>query len=221
MSGHSKWSTIKRQKGATDAKRGNLFTKLANVIAIATREGGSGDPNFNFKLRLAIEKAKEANMPKENIQRSVDRGLGKGEGVTLEQAVFEGFGPGGVAVIIEAITNNTTRTAAELRNVFEKNGGHLAGQGAVAYMFTRVGEIEGETLEKAVEVGALDFEDGILYTKPEDLHKISEVLGKAGSLIFRPNKDIMVKVADPEKLEGFISALHELDDVQEVFTNTK
>lgn len=219
MSGHSKWSTIKRQKGAADAKRGNVFTKLSNVIAIAVREGGGGDPDSNFKLRLAIEKARAANMPKDNIARSIDRGLGKGEGANLEQAVFEGFGPGGVAVIVETITNNTTRTAAELRNVFEKNGGHLAGQGAVSYMFIRVGGIENETFEKAVEVGALDFEDGILYTKPEDLHKIGQVLGKTGSLVFRPNKETMVTVSDPEKLDNFISLLHDLDDVQEVYAN--
>lgn len=212
MSGHSKWSTIKRQKGATDAKRGNLFTKLANVITVAVREGRG--------VERAIEKAKQFNMPKEKIEKAMERGSGKAGDVQLQTAIFEGFAPGGMAVIVEAITDNTTRTSAELRNIFEKNGGHLAGVGAVSYMFTRVGEIEGETFEKAIEVGALDFEEGVLYTKPEDLHKIGQILGKTGSLVFRPNKDTMVTVTDPEKLDNFISLLHDLDDVQEVFVNS-
>lgn len=211
MSGHSKWSTIKRQKGAADAKRGNLFTKLGNSIAVAVREGRG--------VEQAIEKAKAANMPKENIQRSIDRGAGRGEGASLQTAVFEGFGPENVAVLVETITDNTTRTGAQLRSVFEKNGGRLAGPGAVSYLFTRVGEIEGETLEKAVEVGAVDFEEGILYTKVEDLHRIAEILGKTGRLIYRPNKETMVTVSDPEKLHNFLAALNELDDVQEVYTN--
>ena len=211
MSGHSKWSTIKRQKGLTDAKRGNIFTKLSNAISVAVREGRG--------VEQAVEKAKASNMPKDNIQRAIDKGMGKGGADSLETVVFEGFGPGGVAVIVEAITDNNNRTSSEIRNIFSKHGGTLGGPGSVAYMFTRVGEIEGETLEKAVEVGALDFEDGTIYTKPEDLHRISEVLGKSGDLIYRPNKETMVQVVDKEKLEIFLEAVDELEDVQNVYIN--
>lgn len=211
MSGHSKWSTIKRQKGFADAKRGNLFTKLSNSISIAVREGKGVDQ--------LIEKAKAANMPKDRISRAIDRGSGKTGEAQLESVTFEGFGPGGVAIIVEAITDNNNRTSSEIRNIFNKHGGTLGGPGSVMYMFQRVGEIEDETFEKAVEIGALDFEDGTLYTKPEDLHKISEALGKPGSLIFRPNKDTMVQVSDPEKLQSFLEAIEELDDVQEIFIN--
>ncbi len=234
MSGHSKWSTIKRQKGATDAKRGAVFTKLGNTIAISVREGGSGDPESNFKLRLAIEKARAANMPKENITRSIDRGLGKGGEAALESALYEGFGPAGAAVLVEAITDNRARTGSELRNIFEKVGGSLGGPGAVSYMFTRVGEIElpkeGQSFdavfEKALESGAQDLEETeegfLVYTKPEDLHKVGEVIGKAGNLSFRPNKETMMAIADPgkkEQLENFLESLSELDDVQEIYTN--
>lgn len=211
MSGHSKWSTIKRQKGATDVKRGNLFTKLSNSISIAVREGKGVDQN--------IEKAKAANMPKDKIARAIDRGTGKTGEAQLKSAIFEGFGPEGVAVIVETITDNTTRTASEVRNIFSKHGGNMGGPGSVVYMFTRVGEIEDETFEKAVEVGALDFEDGVLYTKPEDLHKISEALGKTGNLIFRPNKETMTRVSVPEKLQDFLEAIEELNDTQSVYVN--
>ncbi|MEK7565761.1 MAG: YebC/PmpR family DNA-binding transcriptional regulator [Patescibacteria group bacterium] len=214
MSGHSKWSTIKRQKGVNDQKRGVIFTKLANAISVAVRQ--------DHGVQLAIDKAKAANMPKDNIQRAIDKGAGRVSGAELVEALFEGFGPSGVAIIAEAITDNSARTAAEIRNVFNKNGGHLANPGAVSYMFTRAGEIENETFEKALEVGALDFEDGTLYTKPEDLHKISEVLGKIGSLIFKPNKETMINVTDPNvsaKIQNLLTALDDLDDVQNVYCN--
>lgn len=240
MSGHSKWSTIKRQKGATDAKRGAAFTKLGNFIAIATREGGSGDPDSNFKLRLAIEKARQANMPKENIQRSIDRGLGKGGETVLENGVFEGFGPGGVAIIVETISDNNTRTVNELKMVFNKMGGNLGNTGSVSYLFSRQGEItlakDGQTydsiFEKAVNVGAEDIEEDedafIVFTHPEQLHKIKEELIKAGlnvldaGLIFRPNKETMITISDPaqeEKVHNLLSAIDDLDDVQNVFSN--
>lgn len=242
MSGHSKWSTIKRQKGAADAKRGAAFTKLGNAIAIAVREGGSGDPDSNFKLRLAVEKARQANMPKENIQRSIDRGLGKGGEIAPENALYEGFGPpagGGVAVVVDAITDNKARTGSELRNLFEKHGGTLGGPGAVAYMFTKVGEIEvsktktfDEVFEKAVEAGAEDVEENpdsfSIYTAAGDWHRVKESLEKAGlvvtesSPVYRPNKEAMVTISGPEKrcqLEDFLESVGDLDDVQEVYTN--
>lgn len=233
MSGHSKWSTIKRQKGATDAKRGAVFTKLGNAIAIAVREGGNGDVDSNFKLRLMVEKARQANMPKENIQRSIDRGLGKGGAAALENVTYEGFGPAGVAVVVTAITDNSTRTVNELRMVFEKHGGTLGTPGSVAYLFTRVGEIEmgknglsyDAAFEKALEAGAEDIEDVedyfLVYTKPEDLHKVGEFLGVHGSLSFRPNKETMMTVSagEEEKVHELLSALDDLDDVQSVFAN--
>ncbi|KKU91875.1 MAG: transcriptional regulator [Microgenomates group bacterium GW2011_GWA1_48_10] len=242
MSGHSKWSTIKRQKGVADAKRGNLFTKLGNAITIAVREGGGGDPNFNFKLRLAVEKAREANMPKDNIQRAIDKGLGKGEGGALETAVFEGFGPAGVAVIVETITDNTNRTAGELRNFFDKHGGSLGGPGSVAYLFKKVGCLRllgnlgslspDEVLEKAAEAGAEDVENGegefLVYTKVEDLHRVKERLTEQGltvasaEVVYRPNRETMVDLEDSGKrleISRFLEGLEELDDVQNVFVN--
>ncbi|MCL5432121.1 MAG: YebC/PmpR family DNA-binding transcriptional regulator [Patescibacteria group bacterium] len=214
MSGHSKWSTIKRQKGTADAKRGAVFTKLGNAITIAVRQGAG--------VENAVARAKAADMPKDNIQRAIDRGKGTGGGPALEHAVYEGFGPFGVAVMVEVITDNKNRTASELRSLFEKHGGSLGTPGCVAYMFSRVGEIEGGTLEKAVEVGALDFEDGIIYTNPEDLHKISQTLNLTGNLVFRPNKETMVTLTGPAqegKVHEFLSAIDDLDDVQNVYEN--
>lgn len=216
MSGHSKWATIKRDKGANDAKRGAAFTKLGNAITIAVRQGRG--------LPLALEKAKEANMPKENIQRALNRGEGKLSGEQLIQSTFEGFGPRGAAIIVETISDNNTRTAAALRTIFSKHNGNLGAPGCVSYLFTKVGAIENETLEKALEVGALDFEGETLYTKPEDLHRISEILGKPGELVYRPNKETMIEIKDPqvqEKLQQFLEAIDELDDVQDVYCNVK
>ncbi len=239
MSGHSKWSTIKRQKGVADAKRGNLFTKLSNVITLAAREGNSGDVNFNFKLRLAVEKAKEANMPKENIQRAIDKGLGRGEGVRLESVTFEGFGPFGTAIIIEAITDNNNRTSGEIRTYFAKRGGSLGSPGSVSYLFTRLGEVEvdkatmnfDQMLGKALEAEAEDVEetaDGFLiYSRAEDLHKVKTKLEALGLVVsdaqitYRPNKETLVSLTDDyrEEVESFLDGLSELDNVQEVYIN--
>ncbi|MBI3887784.1 YebC/PmpR family DNA-binding transcriptional regulator [Candidatus Microgenomates bacterium] len=223
MSGHSKWATIKRDKGANDAKRGAVFTKLANAITMAVRQGGgNADPTFNFKLRLAIDKAKQANMPKDNISRAIDKGSGKGDGVQLTEAVFEGFGPGGTAIMIEAISDNTTRTAQMIRSIFVKNDCNLGTPGSVSYLFTRLGEIENVTFEEALQVDALDFDENTLYTKPEDLHRVSETLKKPGSLVFRPNKETMVEIKDPVisgKIQDLLEAIDELDDVQNVYIN--
>src|SRR3989338_1489295 len=134
MSGHSKWSTIKRAKGAADIKRGQTFTKIANAITIAVKSNGSGDPESNHRLRMVMDEAKSVNMPKDNIQRAIDRGLGKGEGQSLEEVLYEGFGPGKVAFIVEGVTDNKLRTMQEVKNIFDRNGGALVGPGAVSYM---------------------------------------------------------------------------------------
>ena len=235
MSGHSKWSTIKRAKGVTDAKRGGLFTKLSNAISITVREGGGGDVNFNFKLRLAVDKAKEANMPKDNIARAIDKGLGKGEGISLENATYEGFGPGGVAVVVETITDNKTRTGAALRNFFSKAGGSLGSPGAVSYLFNRLGCLSvlraEQVFEKALEAEAEDVEESeegfFVYTKAEDLHKVKERLENLGlkisesEIVYRPNKETLVQLdgAKIEAVEKFLEELSDLDDVHNVFVN--
>lgn len=239
MSGHSKWSTIKRQKGAADAKRGAVFTKISNQITMSVREGGGGDIDSNFKLRLAVEKAREVNMPKDNIARAIEKGLGKNGGAALESAIYEGFGPHGVAVVVETITDNRTRTGADLRNAFDKNGGTLGSTGTVSYMFRRVGEIAipkpGQTadgvFEKALEAGADDIEEAeeafLVYTSPENLHKIKDVLTKDGltvtsaELIFRPNKETLASLDETKhaEVETFLEKIEDMDDVQNVFVN--
>lgn len=166
MSGHSKWSTIKRQKGAADIKRGLTFTKVANAITIAAKSGG-GDPESNPRLRVTIESARAVNMPKENIQRAIERGLGKLPGQVLEEVVYEGFGPAKVAFLVEGVTDNRLRTNQEVKNLFERSGGSLSGQGSTAYMFERAGEIKikskGQDKEKEmlelIDLGAEDVED--------------------------------------------------------------
>lgn len=172
MSGHSKWSTIKRQKGAADIKRGQTFTKAANAITTSVRAGGSGDPNANPRLRMAIESARAVNMPRDNIDRAIERGLGKGK-EALEEVIYEGFGPGQVAFIIEGVTDNRLRTNQEVKSIFERNGGSLAGQGAVSYMFKKKGEIrvkskggnKDEEMLELIDLGADDVED---YEEPFD-----------------------------------------------------
>src|SRR5947208_2153580 len=141
MSGHSKWSTIKRAKGVADIKRGQTFTKVAMAIAVAAKAGGSGNPDDNPRLRQVLEEAKTVNMPKENVQRAIDRGLGKLPGQTIEEIVYEGYGPGKVAFLIEVATDNKLRTLQEMKNIFDRSGGSLAGQGSVSYMFDNKGEI--------------------------------------------------------------------------------
>lgn len=225
MSGHSKWSTIKRDKSANDAKRGAMFTKLANAITVAVRQGRG--------LALALEKAKAANMPKESIQRAIDRGEGKLTSQQLVEAVFEGFGPGGVAIIVETISDNNTRTAQKLHSVFADHGGRLGTPGSVSYLFSRVGVIEiakdgknfDEVFAQAVEAGAEDVEETeesfLVYTKAEELHRVAEKLGAQGKLIYRPNKETIVNLTteDHEKLQELLEAIEELDDVQEVYCN--
>lgn len=239
MSGHSKWSTIKRQKGANDAKRGQTFTKLANAIAIAARTGNSGNVDDNPRLRLAVEQARTANMPKDNVQRAIDRGLGRLPGQTLEEVIYEGFGPGKVAFFIEVVTDNRQRTTAEIRNLFDRNGGNMGNQGVTAYMFDKKGEIhlqsqgqsaEDELLELmdsgAEDVEAIDDGGYLATTQPTDLTSVSNKITQMGypieasDLTMVPN--ILVDIADLEVAKKAISLAEKFedhDDVQKVYAN--
>lgn len=238
MSGHSKWSTIKRQKGAADARRGQMFTKLASAITIAVKEGGGGDSSSNFKLRLVVDQAKGINMPKENIQRAIDRGLGKGGGVALETVTYEGYAPGKVALIVEAATDNRNRTTPEVRGAIEKAGGTFASPGAVSWMFTDVGLITlakvdksfEEVFEAAVESGADDVEDAQdsveVYTKPADVEKVKNTLVEKGfapqsaEIFKKPTTTQPIEDADmAKKVLNLIEKIEELDDVQKVYAN--
>ncbi|MBI2036227.1 YebC/PmpR family DNA-binding transcriptional regulator [Candidatus Microgenomates bacterium] len=241
MSGHSKWAQIKRQKGTADVKRGLAFTKLANAITIAVRAGGGiADPESNFKLRLTIEKARTANMPKENIQRAIDRGkapLRQGS-AGLEEVVYEGFGPGGIAVIIECVTDNKERTRSEVRSIFDKNGGTLGQAGSVSYQFEKVGLItvgkNNQTFDEiftiAVDHGAQDIEEAeeevFIYTDTPALKQTKESLEKAGLAIIEAQlyrkPTVTIPVGDKEladKIISFVEKLENLDDVQKVYSN--
>ncbi len=238
MSGHSKWSKIKHQKGATDAAKGKVFTKILRAIYIAVKESGNADPESNFKLRLAIEKAKEANVPKENIERALVKAKGSAEGANIEEVVYEAFGPGGVGIIILAVTENKLRTVAEVKNILDRGGGSLAGMGAVIHFFKYCGSISvaknGKTydqiMEEAINIGAEDLEDSgeyaEIFTQPKDLHKLKEALQKANftvshsELVYRPIT--LVPVQDPgkaKKILSLLSVLEEVEDVQKVFAN--
>lgn len=237
MSGHSKWATIKRQKGANDAKRGQLFTKLSNAITLSVREGGGvSDPNSNFKLRLAIEAARNANMPKENIERAIERASGKQAG-EMAEVLYEGFGPGGFSVIVEAITDNKQRTTPEIKNIFDKSGGSMGVPGSVSYQFEQKGQItvgkDGKNLDEiflvAADAGAEDVEDAesevLVYTAPDDLGKVKQALTDASlsvtlaELIRRPIVFKEVENAEADKAFAFLEKLETLDDVQKVYAN--
>ncbi len=237
MSGHSKWSTIKRQKGANDAKRGALFTKVAREISVAARQGG-GDPDANYRLRLAIEKARSVNMPAENIRRAIERASGPGDGEQFEEIVYEGYGPGGVAVLVEAQTDNRNRTAAEVRSVFTKLGGQLAGTGAVAWQFEPRGVIsverDGRDADEiglaAIDAGAEDVdtsdEDRIeIYTAPGDLEAVRRRLEEAGLPIESAEQAMIAKQTvelDPARARQalrLVEMLEDLDDVSRVTAN--
>jgi YebC/PmpR family DNA-binding regulatory protein len=233
MSGHSKWSTIKRQKGVKDAARSAEFTKLGNAIAIAARNGA--DPEMNFNLRLAIDRAKASNMPNANIQRSVDRGSGKLGGEQIQEVLYEGYGPGGVAILVEAATDNINRTFPDIRLAFSKHGGHLAEKGAVAFQFDHVGMIRisstgDEVLLKALDAGASDVieEDGesVIYTGLNDLARVRDSLRKdnlditEAELTYVANNS--VEITDPStagKIMRLMEALEEIDDVTNTHVN--
>ncbi|MBI3342453.1 YebC/PmpR family DNA-binding transcriptional regulator [Candidatus Curtissbacteria bacterium] len=238
MSGHSKWSQIKRQKGVADVKRGATFTKIAKAITIAVREGGGGDPVSNFKLRLVADQARTVNMPKENIQRAIDRGLGKGGEAAIEMVSYEGYAPGKVAIIIEAATDNKNRTTPEIKSMLEKIGGTFAAQGAVSWMFKdcglivveKAGKTFDEIFEIGVEAGAEDVEDvedsAEIYTKPTELESVKRVIEAKGllvqsaELIKKPTT--FTEVADhdlAQRVINTIERLEEHEDVQRVFSN--
>lgn len=232
MSGHSKWSTIKRQKAAKDAARGAVFTKLGNAIAIAARNGT--DPEINFGLRLAIDKAKAANMPAANIQRSIDRVKDKSS-AQLQEVLYEGYGPGGVAVLVEVATDNTNRTYPEVKLAFSKHGGSIAEKGAVAFQFDHKGMIRvhgsgDEVLMQALEAGADDVQDeegdSLIYTNAKDLAKVRDALSAAGlevteaELTYVPNNTIEVTdAATAGKIMRMMDALEASDDVTNTHVN--
>jgi YebC/PmpR family DNA-binding regulatory protein len=237
MSGHSKWSTIKRQKGVTDAKRGALFTKVAREISVAARQGG-GDPNANYRLRLAIEKARSVNMPADNIKRTIDKATGGGEAEQFEEIVYEGYGPGGVALLVEAATDNRNRTAAEVRSIFTKTGGQLAGSGAVAWQFeprgligiARNGVDPDEVALAAIDAGAedVDTEDPEtieIYTTPADLERVRLALDAAGIPVDSAENTMIAKQTvelDSTKARQalrLVELLEDLEDVQRVTAN--
>lgn len=233
MSGHSKWSTIKRQKGAKDAARGAIFTKLGNAIAIAAR--GGTDPDTNFALRLAIDKAKTANMPMANIQRSIDRGSGKLGGEQIQEVMYEGYGPGGVAILVECATDNINRTYPEVRLAFSKHGGNIAEKGAVAFQFDRKGMIRviggGDDLVlAALEAGAEDVQEegteSVVYTDPKELANVRGKLQEAGieileaELTFVPNNTVEISdEVTAGKVMRLMDALDDVDDVTATHTN--
>jgi len=236
MSGHSKWSTIKRQKGVNDSKRSAMFTKVAREIAVAARAGG-GDPDANYRLRLAIDKARSINMPADNIKRSIEKATGGGEAEQFEEIVYEGYGPGGVAVLVEAATDNRNRTAAEVRSIFTKTGGQLAGSGAVAWQFEarglitvpRGGSDPDDIALAAIDAGAVDVDtesDPIeIYTEPADLEGVRKALGAAGINVEDAENAMVAKqtvsldVDHVRKALRMVDLLEDLDDVQRVTTN--
>ncbi len=234
MSGHSKWSTIKHKKAASDAKRGKIFTRIAKEITIAAREGG-GDPASNTSLRLAVAKAKEANMPKDNIEKAIKRGTGELEGGELIDAVYEAYGPHSVGILIEVVTDNRNRAIADVRHAVSKYGGNMAEAGAVSWQFKRKGYIsildevdQDELFMVAAEAGADDiqFNDGIteIYVEIESFRAVQEALESAGyamdesSLIFDPTNRIELSMAESLQVVNLIDHIEELDDVQNVFS---
>jgi len=236
MSGHSKWHSIKHKKAVVDARRGQQFTKLARAITVAAKEGG-GDPEGNSALALAVQKARDASMPKDNIERAIAKGTGEGsDGEQIETVLYEGYGPGGVALLIEAVTDNRNRTGAEIRHLFSKHGGSLGEPGSVSYLFDKQGVVvvdatryDEDDLIPAIDAGALDIsvdEDVFeVITEPGDLVAVRDALADAGveieaaELSQRPKSRVPVDEADATKLLKLIDALEESDDVSAVYAN--
>ncbi len=236
MSGHSKWSTIKRKKAATDAKRGKMFTKLIRELTVAARDGG-GDPDFNPRLRLAVENAKAGNMPTDNIVRAIKKGTGEIEGVSYEEVSYEGYGPGGVALFIECLTDNQKRAVAEVRHLLTKHGGSLGTTGSVVWQFDRKGQIfvdagrhdEDAVLEAALEAGAEDVtnegDEYVVTTGVSWFHEVQGEMRGAGveferaELQWVPQNEVKVDRQDAARLLRLVDALEDSDDVQRVSSN--
>lgn len=241
MSGHSKWAQIRRSKGVNDARRGQLFTRLGREIVVAVREGGSGDPNANFRLRIAVQRARDANMPMDNIERTIKRALGGSEGANLEEITYEGYGPGGTAVLVQTLTENRNRTVAEVRNAFNRNAGNMGENGCVDWLFEAKGIIEVELKDhdpdelslEAIDMGADDVEPAApddeyltIYTDPSELEKVRKALEKQHHHVTRSESTLLPKTKvelNEEKVAHqvlrLIERLEDLDDVQNVYTN--
>jgi YebC/PmpR family DNA-binding regulatory protein len=244
MSGHSKWATTKRQKFATDAKRSAVFTKLANMITVAVRTGGGGDPEMNFKLRLAVDKARSASMPKENIERAIKRGLGEGGGAAIEEVIYEGLLPlksagQGAAFVIEALTDNRNRTVSDLRANFTKHGGRLVNSGSIIYLFDQVAqlyvlkssnqlgkdEIELIVIDSGADDYSEDDEGYYVYAPVSELKNIKSTLEQAGlavesaEIVYKAKSSIELSEEDEEKVGKLLEVLDDLGDVKEVYTN--
>ncbi len=236
MSGHSKWSSIKHKKAATDAKRGKIFTKLIKEITVAARMGG-GDPDANPRLRTAILAAKSENMPKDNIERAIKKGTGELEGVSYEESIYEGYGPGGAAVLVESLTDNKNRTVADIRNIFGKHGGSLGENGCVAWMFEKKGyiAIEGKAvdedvlMETALEAGADDIREDDsnfeVITAPEDFNAVKEAIDVASipyivaEITMLPQSTTNLTGKEAELMVRLMDMLEDNDDIQKVYTN--
>jgi YebC/PmpR family DNA-binding regulatory protein len=239
MSGHSKWATIKHKKSKTDAQRGKVFTKVSRDITVAVRQGGGSDPTGNMRLKLALQKAKEANLPNDNIQRAIQKGLGGADGVNYEELTYEGYGPGGAAVMVEAMTDNRNRTAGEIRHLFSKFGGNMGETGCVGWMFDKKGlfviakediQMDEEALMSiALEAGADDFkvEDDSyeIITNPKDFEAVQSAMQAANiktsvaQISLVPQNTVVLQGDDAVKMLKLMEILEEHDDVQEVYAN--
>ena len=236
MAGHSKWANIQHKKKAVDAKRGKIFTRINREITVAAREGG-GDPDSNPRLRLAVDKANAANMPKDNIERAIKKATGELEGVDYQEIRYEGYAPGGVAVLVECLTDNRNRTVADVRHAFTKHGGNLGTDGSVAYLFSKVGVLnfapgtsEDEVMEAALEAGAEDIEvadDGSIEvtTSPEAYSDVVAAMAAAGlepenaEVTMRASTEVELDVETGQKVLRFLDVLEDLDDTQDVYSN--
>ncbi|MDD5495822.1 MAG: YebC/PmpR family DNA-binding transcriptional regulator [Candidatus Omnitrophica bacterium] len=235
MSGHSKWATIKHKKAATDAKRGQLFTKLIKEITVAARAGGN--PDINPRLRVAIDRGKEASMPQDNIERAIKKGTGQLEGVSYEDIALEGYGPGGVAIYIEAVTDNKNRTTSEVRTIFSKRGGNMAGAGSVSWMFEKKGyivvskqtidedKLMGIVLDSGAEDMVVEEENYAIKTLPQDFYKVKKALEdnsikmESAEISLLPKNTVKVVGDDAKKILDLVNSLEEHEDVQNVYAN--
>src|SRR5436305_2782125 len=241
MSGHSKWAQIRRAKGVNDARRGQLFTRLGRELVVTVREGGSGDPNANFHLRMAVQRARDANMPMDNIERTIKRAVSGSEGSNLEEITYEGYGPGGTAIVVQTLTDNRNRTVAEVRNAFHRNGGNMGENGCVDWLFEAKGiievEIQGhdpdELALEILELGADDVEpvnpgDEVLtvYAEPSEVEKVRQELEKHNYKVLKSESTLVpqtkIELAEEKVAHQairLIEKLEDLDDVQNVYTN--